>query len=140
MMDEHQAIRAHIEFLRRAREIDPSLLAKSQDVAGAERNLQLALSFLAEGIQRHYSHEEQVMPPLFGELLMKAIIVEHRQIQAQLDRVTSLINDAVQKAGLQQNISSENQAIRLIIEEVCQKIETHGLIEDAIFTLLKNVV
>jgi len=70
MIEEHEAIRAHLKMLCRSVEEGYYSLPKEPEaLADGLKNIQLAMSYLEEGIKRHYSHEEMVMPPLLGRQL-----------------------------------------------------------------------
>ena len=79
---EHQAIRTHVKLVGDAlndQEALESLLKSHADlipgrveILSEEKDrLQQTVSSLEEGLNRHFDFEEKVLPPLFGELLMK---------------------------------------------------------------------
>ena len=50
------------------------------------RELQQKLSFLDEGLKNHFAFEGKALPPLLGELPMRGLILEHREIKNKIDK------------------------------------------------------
>jgi hypothetical protein len=66
-----------------------SLIEEAKDALGvnwrlslSQRRDYLVASLLAveQGMKSHYDFEEEMLPPLYGELLMRALIFEHREL------------------------------------------------------------
>ena len=141
MIEEHQAIRAHLELLRRSLEGGfYSIPKKPCTLADSLKNIQLAMSYLEDGIKNHYTHEEMVMPPLLGEPLMHAIAAEHKEVQHRLDRAKALVADASLKLMSQEEFITKASEIKRVIDDICELIETHSLKEDTMLELLKRAV
>ncbi len=142
MADEHEAIRAHMESLRRSLEGGGSysIAEKTQSLADLQKEIQLAVGYLEDGIKNHYAHEETVMPPLLGEALMRAVVLEHREIQRRLDSVKSLITEANPSMMSQEDYEGRASRIGQIVNSICDLIEAHSLKEDTMLDLLRTVL
>ncbi len=126
MKDEHEAIRAQTDMVRR--NMDRVLPDPDKAKAAAIQEIE----WLREGVKNHYSHEEEVLPDMLGDLMMKALVVEHRRIQAQFDTILRRMSDSTGKGN-----ASE---IKAMVEDACRLIEEHSLREDAILYLLQRAL
>lgn len=59
----------------------------------AERHTSLleSLSRVKKGLENHYAFEEEMLPPLLGQLLTEALIIEHKNLIAEMQKVISTI-------------------------------------------------
>ena len=57
----------------------------TQALIAKQNQLQEVLILLEQGLKTHFAFEEEALSPLFGELLMRAIMVEHRSIARQIE-------------------------------------------------------
>jgi hemerythrin len=67
------------------------ILSSAETLSERQGKLQQTISALDEGLKNHFSFEEKLLPPLFGEFLMQALILEHRGIKKQIDEAKSLV-------------------------------------------------
>ena len=84
-----------------------------------QNQMQQAINFLEEGLKNHFAFEEKAFPPLFGKLLMKALIFEHHEIGRQIDNARTMLA-SIKLEGLRQ---SELLSKKLLIQ---QSISTLG--------------
>lgn len=75
------------------------MLAFQQKLSDKLNDLGKKLSPLDKGLRRHYAFEEQYLPPLLGELLTEALVLEHKQLLIQMEETTSFIS-GVKTEGL----------------------------------------
>jgi hypothetical protein len=143
LMNEHEAIRGHDRQVRELVKNLDSFLSQSEIhdgrpeyLAAAEEkriSLKQAMGYLEDGLKNHHEHEEQVMPPLVGELIMQAIRQEHDEMLKQFEKIHSLlvdndIRDFLKKAAY----------IQKTIEDICQSASIHSIREDGILYFLKK--
>lgn len=95
VISEHHAIRGHIKLAGDTVNDIEALFTLQRTQSGwsqtsitaliekRDRLLQ-AISFLEEELKNHFNFEEEALPLLFGELLMKAIQQEHHKISKQI--------------------------------------------------------
>lgn len=151
MIDEHQAIRGHIKLVGESISDREALMslerARADWVPGQleilgekQRNLQQAMSYLDEGLRNHYAYEETMLPALLGNLFMKALILDHREIQEQLDKAKSLVADTKLEGLSREELLTRESHLKQVIDKICQLVEEHTLKEDTIFQMLKRAL
>ena len=96
------------------------------------------INLLEDGLKNHFSYEEEVLPLLFGELLMKAILREHNEISGQIENAkTTIIN----LEGLDQDESFSKELVVLqIIQNLCQTVEDHAHHEETALNMMKKAL
>ncbi len=95
------------------------------------------INILGEGLQKHFEYEEKVLPLVFGELLLKDILHDHKKVFGQIEKVkTSLTN-------LEKLSPDELQTKRLelieSVNELSKKVVDHAHYEESILNLVKKV-
>jgi hypothetical protein len=101
-IEEHHTIRGNIKLvgdsisdlealfsLQKAR--PDWILSSPEALSEKQVKLQQTISALGEGLKNHFGFEERLFPPLFGDLLMQALILEHRGIKKQIDEAESFV-------------------------------------------------
>jgi hypothetical protein len=96
-------------------------------------NLKQTLCYLDEGLKSHWEHEDQALPNLIGDALMKSIKIEHDEIQKQMHE----INFVMDKSTPQEFLSNRRYLID-IISHLCQLISEHEAKESTMLELLKR--
>ena len=66
--------------------------AQSSVVALSEKEKQLneTVGLLDARLRSHFAFEEKALPPILGEVLMKALVLVHRGIAADMDKVKAV--------------------------------------------------
>lgn len=104
-----------------------------------QKQLQKVLELLEIGINNHFAFEEIELPPLLGEMLMQAILSEHKEIRRQIAQarlmVKSRLTDLGQEALLQQKFQ-----IQQAINVMSQTSEEHAAREEIILNMMKKVL
>ena len=150
-ISEHHAIRKHVKLagdtvndieafftLQRTQ----SGWSQTSITALIEKQNQLlqTISFLEQGLKNHFGFEEEALPPLFGELLMKAILHEHRGISGQIESAkTTLAN--IKLEGLdQRELLSKRSVIQQNINNLRQTVEEHAQHEEIVLKMMKKAL
>ena len=96
------------------------------------------INLLKDGLKNHFGYEEEVLPLVFGELLMKAILREHHEILEQIENAkTTLIN----LEGLDQDeLFSKELVVLQIIQNLCQTVEDHAHHEETALNMMKKAL
>ncbi len=144
LMNEHEAIRGHAKQVRELVKDLESILgeeekvgSRSQYIAAVslkQQALKQTVGYLEDGLRTHHAHEEEVMPPLVGDLLMRGIRMEHEEQLQQFKK----INPALQDNDVQQFLDNISY-IKKIIEDLCQAASIHSIREDGFLHFLKEV-
>jgi hypothetical protein len=148
---EHHAIRGHIKLAGDTVNDIEALFAlqrtqsewsQTSITALIEKRDQLlqTISFLEEGLKNHFDFEEEALPPLFGKLLMKAILHEHHEISGQIGSAkTTLAN--IELEGLdQRKLLSKKSVIQQNVNSLCQTVEEHAQHEETILNMMKKAL
>jgi len=151
VIEEHHTIRGNLKLvgdsvsdlealfsLQKAR---PDLILSSPEaLKEKQEKLQQTLSFLDDGLKNHFGFEEKLLPPLFGEFLMKALILDHRAIKKQIDAAKSLAADTILAGVSQKELLSRKSRIQQEVENILQLVEDHAAREETILKMLKRAL
>jgi hypothetical protein len=144
LMNEHSAIRGHMELVQELIKewdqlFDPQEgVLKNPDklraVGAKRRSLVQAMGYLEDGLKNHHLHEDNVMPPLVGDLLWQAIRLEHGEMLEYLDKIDGLLLNA----GIEAFVEKGPQIMQSIGAMV-RMISSHSVREDGILYFLKKL-
>jgi hemerythrin len=150
-IDEHHTIRGHVKLvgdsvsdlealfsLQKAR---PDWILSSTDALSEKQDkLRQTISALDEGLKNHFSFEEKLLPPLFGEFLMQALILEHREIKKRIDETKSLVTNTKLEGLSRRELLSQKAQIQQKVEGILQLVEEHAAREETILKMLKKAL
>jgi hemerythrin len=108
-------------------------LAQKQD------KLKETISLMAEGLDRHFSFEEEYLPPIFGEILMRALLLEHREIRRKLAEIKSAVNTRLEGLG-QRELLAQRTHIQHVVGDIRQVIEEHASREEVILGMMERAL
>ncbi len=98
------------------------------------------VSFLEQGLRNHFSFEEKALPAIFGQLLMRAFLHQHDELDGKIDVVsTALANIKLQGEG-QREMFSRRSAIQENIDSLCNTVEEHANHEEIILNMMKEAL
>ena len=148
---EHHTIRGHIklagetvndfEALASARRTYASWSQSSiQELADTQNKLQQAVSYLSEGLKNHFSLEEEALSPLLGELLTKALVLEHQGIRNELAEAKSKIVDTRLEGLSQPELLAAKSDIQQVMASLSHMIEEHASKEETILGMMKRAL
>jgi hypothetical protein len=146
---EHHTIRDTVKFATGAVSDFEALFALRQAYAGwsqsppdemAARHQQLieTLEMVDRGLRLHWDKEEAYLRPLLGGPMMKAFILEHRDIARRLEEATKTFSAEHLEALQPQELLARKSAIQDMINHVMQAIEEHSNHEDMIFNMVRK--
>jgi hypothetical protein len=151
VISEHHAIREHVKLagdtvndiealitLQRAN----AQWTQSSIAALAEKQnrMRQVISFLEQGLKNHFAFEEKALPPLFGNLLMKAIMHEHHEISRQIEHAKTTLTDIKLEGLEQRELLSKKSQIQKTISSICQEVEEHAYHEETILNMMKKAL
>jgi hypothetical protein len=91
------------------------------------------------GLKKHFGFEEEHLPPVFGETLMKALILEHEDIRGRLASCgTSIVLDI--KGMPQEKLLAHRSSIQQAVSDLIQSIEAHASKEDTILHMMEKAL
>ncbi|MDO8568702.1 MAG: hemerythrin domain-containing protein [Dehalococcoidales bacterium] len=150
VIQEHQRIRSGIQAVGQSMNDMEAVFSLQQAYAGwttssieatleRQKHLQKVMELLEIGLNNHFAFEENALPPLLGEMLMQALIIEHKEIRRQIAQAKVMLNtkltDLPQEALLQQKLQ-----IQQAINVMSQTSEEHAAREEIILNMMKKVL
>ena len=114
------------------------ILGSPEALKEKQEKLLQTLSYLDDGLKNHFGFEEKLLPPLFGEFLMKALILDHRAIKKQIDAAKSLVSDTRLEGLSQKELLSRKSRIQQKVDNILQLVEDHAAREETILKMLKR--
>ncbi len=151
VIEEHQSIRGKIKLvgeslsdqeaitsLKRAR-VD-WIPGRLEILAEKQGKLQQTLNFLEEGLENHFAFEEEALPPLFGELLMRALLLDHREIRKEIAEAKSMAPDLSLEGLSREELILKESQIQGLIDGICRLIEEHAAREEVILGMLQRAL
>ena len=147
----HQTIRGHVRLVGEAINDQEALLVlertrpdwipgQPEVLAEKQKKLQQTLGFLDEGLRNHFAYEEKALPLLLGELFMRALVLDHREIHKEIDDSKSTIA-AIKPEGLSRDelLARESQ-IQQLVANMCQLVEEHATREEIILEMVRRAL
>jgi hemerythrin len=105
-----------------------------------QSRLRQTLSYLEEGLQNHFAREEDVLPPVLGEFLMRALRLEHQEIVKAIDRARSVAADTRLERMSQEALMSQDAEIKRVVSSLSRLIEEHADKEDLMLETVKRAL
>lgn len=151
VIEEHQAFRVHIKLIGDSvsdREALATLERASADwipgrpeiLVEKRQKLQQALSSLYDGLKNHFVFEGKALPPLFGELITRALLLEHREILSEIAEAKSMIAEAKPEGSSREELLSQESHMQQMINSTCLLVEEHATKEEAILDMVKRAL
>ncbi len=148
---EHQTIREHIRLAGDAlNDIEAKFALQKlysgwtqssiEELAKKQEQLQQVISSLAEGLKEHFAFEEKALPPLFGELLMKALLAEHHDIAGQIEKVKTMLAGTNLKGLERRELLGKKSEMQNAVSRISQVVEEHAGHEDIILHMIKRAL
>ena len=92
------------------------------------------INLLEDDLKNHFSYEEETLPLVFGELLMKPVLHEHHEILGQIeDAKVTLINLGRTD---QNELPSKRTMLLQSVNNLCQIVEDHAHNEETILNMM----
>lgn len=151
IIEQHQTIKGHVKLVGDSVTDEEALLALGKTLpewipgqlevlAEKQKKLQQAMSFLDEGLKNHFAYEEKVLPPLLGELFMRALLIEHREIRKEMDDAKSIVADTKLEGLSREDLLDKESHIQQVIGSMCRAIEEHATREETILEMLQKAL
>lgn len=95
------------------------------------------VNILGDGLKKHFDYEEKVLPLVFGELLLKDILNDHKKIFGHIENVkTSLIE--LERLNHDELLSKRLELIQSV-NELSNVVVNHAHYEETVLNLIKKV-
>jgi len=151
LIAEHRSIRDSVklvgdsvsdqEALNSLRSADSDWVPGRLELLSEKQNrLRQTLSYLEEGLQNHFAREEEALPPVLGEFLMRALQSEHQEIAETINRAKSVAADTKLEGMNQEALMSQDAEIKRVVSSLCRLIEEHADKEDLMLEMVKGAL
>ena len=150
-LDEHEIIRDHMRSVGGAVS-DKEALAELEkahadwtpgrfEAVQVKRDkLQQTIQHLEEGLKRHFGFEEEALPPLLGDMLMHAILLQHEEIEKEIGEARSMVADAKLEGLDRDQLLAQDARIQQKIGVLLQLIEEHATKEEMILEMVRTAL
>ena len=98
------------------------------------------ISALEKGLKHHFTFEEEALPPLLGDVLMKTILHEHVEITGLIDKAEASLQDAALGGLNQQELLAKKTGIEANIYNITELVEGHSKHEEIILDMIKKAL
>lgn len=147
--EEHSAIRGNVRLVGDSVSDQEALNAltraradwipgRAEILSEKQKRLQQTLSFLGEGLQNHFALEAKYLPPFLGELFMRALLLEHREIGKEIDEARSTAANMKLEGLSREELLLKEAQIQQMVSGLCQAVEEHAAKEETLLEMLEN--
>ncbi len=151
IIKEHQTLRTHLKLVGDSftdREAMGSLekvrgdWAPGQMEALTEKQNRLirTISALVEGLTTHFSFEEKYLPSLLGELIMRALLLNHRQIRKEIDEAKASAASVKQEGLSPGEFLAQESQMRERIDSVLLLVREHLNHEEVVLQMTQRAL
>jgi hemerythrin len=149
--NEHNAIKGHIKLVgdtvtdheatATLQKLRSEWIPGQLDVLSTRIDkLKQAFKYLKEGLANHFAFEEQSFPPLLGDLLTKALLIEHAQINEEIENAQKLLNEVNFEGLKREEIIAKEMEIQQVIGRLTAIIENHADKEETVMELMRKAL
>ncbi len=151
VIEEHQALRSNLKLVGDSipdREALSSLERTRADwvpgkpelLAEKQNKLLQAVRYLEEGLRNHFAFEGRALPPLLGDLFMRAILLDHQEIMKEIKNDKSMAAEARLEGLGREELLSKEAEIQETISNLCRLVEEHATREEAMLEMLRKAL
>ena len=102
--------------------------------------MQQALRYLEDGLNNHFTFEEENLPILCGDLLMRAILIDHQEIRDKLHEATSIVSSANLEKLSEDELTPLDSRVKEAITNLLGAVEEHAKKEEVILEMMRRVL
>ena len=151
IIEEHQAIKRHVklvgesigdqEALFSLQSARPDWIPGRLEILSEKQNkLTQTINFLSEGLKNHFTKEERALPSLLGKFLMRALILEHREI-IEAVKVALVMVANIKLEGLsREDLMTQEMKIQQKVSDLSNLIEEHAGKEEQMLEMVQKVL
>jgi hypothetical protein len=102
--------------------------------------LEKIIAPIDQGMRKHYTFEEEMLPPLLGELFTEALILEHKQLLLQMEQTLSFVK-GIEVEGLTRAEEMKQESLIYDRLDILRRRKLDHLNrEEAVLLTLQNVI
>ena len=107
-------------------------------VSEKQERLREEFERLEEGLKRHFQFEEKVLPSLLGGPLMRALTLQHREIQAEIADARSVVAEADLEGLEREDLLVQESRVQQRVSVVLRLVEEHATREELILEMIET--
>ena len=88
----------------------------------------------------HFAFEEESFPKILGDMLMKALLIEHKQIKQEIDDAQKLLDEVNLKGLKREEVIAKEMQVQQVITRILHIIENHADKEEVIMEMLRKAL
>ncbi len=149
--DEHNAIKGNIKLVgdtvtdseakRTLEKLRSEWIPGQFDVLSTRLDkLKQSLNALKAGLNNHFAFEEEAFPPILGDMLMKALLIEHKQIKQEIDDAQKLLDGVNLKGLKREEVIAKEMQVQQVITRILHIIENHANKEETMMEMLRKAL
>lgn len=149
--DEHDAIKGNIKLVgdtitdgeakRTLEKLRSEWIPGQLDVLSTRmEKLKGALAALKAGLDNHFAFEEESFPPILGDILMKALLIEHKQIKQEIGDAQKLLDEVNLEGLKREEVIAKEMQVQQVITRIMHIIENHADKEETIMEMLRKAL
>lgn len=149
--DEHESIKGNIKLVgdtiadteakRILKKLRSQWIPGQLDILSTRmEKLKAALNSLKAGLDNHFAFEEESFPPILGDMLMQALLIEHRQIKQEISDAEKLLVDINFEGLAREGIIAKEMQVQQVITRILHIIENHADKEETVMEMLRKTL
>ena len=105
-----------------------------------QAKLQQTLCYVEEGLKNHFAAEETILPLLMDDMLVRALLLDHRRVADKLAAARSTIRDMRLEGLDREGLLCKEAQTRQLVDHLCHLIEDHTTKEDIVLDMVGKAV
>ena len=115
-------------------------LSSIEALSERQKNLQQTIDRFEEGLRNHFAVEEKDLAPLLGEVLMKALALEHGEIASQINEARTLVTNMRLEGLTQEEALSRKSQVQKVVSETFHLVEQHAARENTLLKMIESAL
>lgn len=151
IIKEHQGIISYVklvgdsigdqEALSSLENVRPDWIPGREDITHEKQNkLSQTLSILSEGLKKHFAKEEKSLPPILGKFLMRALLIEHGEINKALKETRSIAAHTVLEGLSREDLIARETKVQQSVNDLLSMIEEHAGKEEVMLEMVQRTL
>ena len=109
-----------------------------ENLQSQKKQLEESLDKVQKGLSGHFTWEEEVLPPLFGDVLMKGLLAVHGEIRRQLENTVSLMDIPDIEKMEQKDLVAQRSRLHEATAALGRMVEAHATLEEQILDMMRK--
>ncbi len=102
--------------------------------------LQETFGILDRGLNGHFAFEEDALPPIFGNTLTQALLVEHGEIKDKVAQARATLRNTRFEGLTREQLWTQKAAVQQMVFNMNKMIEEHAGREEVILRMIEKAL